>query len=96
MFTGGAHVTITHDALDLTVQPLPTSNMNPEDPLTRTSLTSDIWLPSLETCSNMFIRPHCVGPPGSDWRSYRQRKRAVRVLLECFLVINEHITFKHT
>ena len=23
---------------------------------------SDIWWPSLETCSNLFIGPHCTGP----------------------------------
>ena len=23
----------------------------------------DIWWPSLDTCTNLFIRPHCTGPP---------------------------------
>ena len=42
-------MTITHDALDFTVQvPLP-PNMGP--PWTRTPLASDIWWPSIDTFS---------------------------------------------
>ena len=58
---GGPHVTITHDALDLTVQG-PSSRQSPsiQPP------TSDIWWPRLEICSNLFTRlPHCTGPPTS-------------------------------
>ena len=44
----------------------------------------------LETCSNLFIRPHCAGSPnvtaGGRSMSYGGRKRAIRTLLECFLV----------
>ena len=107
----GPYVTITHDALDLTVQsPL---HIRPEDPLTPKPVlppspkdmrlgtpwgpnplpASDIWWPSLETCSSLFIRPHCtetlLGVTSCGcWRNYGQRKRAVRILLECFLVLN--------
>ena len=74
---------MAHDALDLTVQvSLDTSNetwdppppalapapdMRPGDPQPQSP--SDIWWPSLETSSNLFIRSYCTGPLGvtSGW-----------------------------
>ena len=53
-------MTITHDALDLIVQPPP--NMGHGDPWP-CNPAGDIWWPSLETCSNLFIGLHCTGPP---------------------------------
>ena len=53
---GGSHVTIAHDALDLTVQGIPAppppwiSDLCTGPP----SAASDIWWPTLETCSNLF------------------------------------------
>ena len=50
------HVTITHDALDLTVQ-----GLTPSVEVTSPSI-SDIWWPWLETCSNLFTwGSHCPG-----------------------------------
>ena len=95
--TGGPHVTITHDALDLTVSPLPALVLiliPPPDiwhgdspgpvplrhgtwgPLHAGPSASDIWRPSLEICSNLFIGPHCTAPPpliltsGDHWGTY--------------------------
>ena len=71
----GSHVTIAHDALDLTVLPPPhpgpfqtwemgtprlPSDMEHENPP-----ATDIWWPSLLTCSNLFIGPHCIAPTPS-------------------------------
>ena len=74
---GGSHMTITYDALDLTVQEHP---------------DSDIWWYSLETCSNLFNsgRPLEL-TSGGYWSMYSPRKRKVRILLECFLVKQECI-----
>ena len=53
---------------------------------------SDIWWPSLETSSSLFIGPHCTAPsPHHYWHlvatnEHTVDKRAVRILLECFLV----------
>ena len=61
---GGPHVTITHDALALTVQG-PSWPWTPPDMGHGTpgpAPASDIWWPSLETCSNLFIGPHCTAP----------------------------------
>ena len=126
----GGHVTITHDALDLTIQDLPPGPGSGSDPsrhgisrptqlpqtcdlrtnpphphphprpalapvpskhgipgrLLALPPVSDIWWPSMETCSNLFI----LGSPTSVhilwWSTYSLRKQAVRILLECFLV----------
>ena len=55
----GPHMAITHDVLDLTFQGSPpdmrahfTGQRSPSGH--GTSATSDIWLPSLETCSDLF------------------------------------------
>ena len=58
----GTHVTISHDALDLTVQGSPrppdSQTMGSQGPSLTLALAlapiSDSWWPSLETCSNMF------------------------------------------
>ena len=98
----GGHVTITHDALDLTIQDPPPGLGSGSDPsrhgisrptqlpqtcdLLALPPVSDIWWPSMETCSNLFI----LGSPTSVhilwWSTYSLRKQAVRILLECFLV----------
>ena len=59
--SGGPHVTITHDALDLTVQcPRPSA----WDPLAMPPPpASNIWGSSLETCSNLFT---VFGDPWND------------------------------
>ena len=50
--------------------------------------------PSLQTCSNLFIRPHCTYPyPGSNiWWPLKELQSVqvgvTRILLECFLVAN--------
>ena len=54
-------------------------------------LASDIWQPSLETCSNLSISrtvPQPVLTSGGHQSTYGRRKRVVCILLECFLVIN--------
>ena len=63
--TWGPHVTITHDALDLTVQGSYPQKSDLGPPALPPA--SDIWWSSLETCSNLFI----WGPPASDiwWSS---------------------------
>ena len=72
---GGPHVTITHDALDLTVQPT-----HPP--------AYDISWPFLETCSNLFTWGllhqywHLVA------KADMAGKRTIRILLECSLVWN--------
>ena len=52
--------------------------------------SNDIWWPSLEACSSLFIKLHCTDPlgvtSGGHWRSYGLRKRAISILLKCFLV----------
>ena len=94
-----AHMTITHDALDLTVQPPPPDWPSPDfRPGTHRALAqpsldirlgippaNDIWWSSLENCSDLFI----WGPSSrSDiwWKHIAWRKWEVHVLLECFLV----------
>ena len=65
---------------DLTVQ-------GPPSPIP----TSDIWWSSLEASSNLFTS----GPPShwwwhlvaGCWSTYGHRKRVIRILLECCLVI---------
>ena len=61
---GGSHVTITHDALDFTVQPTPRHQTmephpQPQPPGHQTwdppTSASDIWWQSLQICSNVFI-----------------------------------------
>ena len=52
--TGGPHVTITHDALDLTVFPLPPPDLGPSQSQSQPDPASDIWWPSLKICSNLF------------------------------------------
>ena len=50
-----AFVTITHDALDLIVHgPLAPPHLDRGPHWTGTNPASDIWWPSLETCSNVF------------------------------------------
>ena len=112
---GIPHVTITHDALYLTVQPPPhppaMGHGEPPPPLLcHISLpiqiwdkgpltpapalappTSDIWWPSLETYSNLFIGPHCTAPTHQYWhlvatKAHTVGKQAVCIRLECFLV----------
>ena len=97
-FSWGPHVTIIHDALELTVQaPLQTWGMrtlgsHPEMGHGDSHLASDIWWPSLETCSNLFIGPHCSGSPSPCYwhlvatEARMVGKQAVCILLECFLV----------
>ena len=110
--TCGPHVTITHDALHLLVQPFPPPpDIRPEDPRPSPAsprhrdqgtpppppphpplpVTSDghYWKP-VQTCTlDLTVQPP---PPrettGGCLRNYGQRKRAVRILLECFLVLN--------
>ena len=64
-------------------------------PTTQTSYigppTSDIWWPSLETCSNFFIGPHCRD---TQWywhlvviEALMVGRQIVRILLECFLLV---------
>ena len=80
----GSHVTITHDALDLTIQGPPPGLPPPyRDPV------SDIWWPRLKTCSNLFT----WGPPTTvNWHLVATEEartvasRAARILVECFLV----------
>ena len=81
---GGSHVTIVHDALDLTVQGL--SSVGP--PRHGTS-ASDIWWSSLDTCSNFFTSgsPSPCLTFGGYWSTYGRRKWAVCILLECLLVV---------
>ena len=60
---GGSHKTITHDALDLTVQgtpPFQTSDLG--SPSLPTSVLGPPWWSSLDTCSKLLIK----GPLGSD------------------------------
>ena len=54
---GPSHVTITHDALDPTIQRHPQHGVSLyRDPLGMAPhYRGDIWWPSLETCSNLFI-----------------------------------------
>ena len=56
------HVTITHNVLNLTVQTLP---RHESPPVLALHPASYILWPSLETCSNLFIRPHCTAAPRS-------------------------------
>ena len=90
----GGNVTITHDVFDLTVQgpPSPTPSLQPWHLTVQGPLflppANGIWWPSLETCSNLFTS--APPPTGADmwWllKHVQPRKRAVRILLECFLV----------
>ena len=90
----GGNVTITHDVFDLTVQgpPSPTPSLQPWHLTVQGPLflppANGIWWPSLETCSNLFTS--APPPTGADmwWllKHVQSCKRAVRILLECFLV----------
>ena len=73
---GKSHVTITHDALDLTVQlPTPPPPLYKVQSLGLPCTGGQDWRP-VQTCS-------LKGPP-----TYGQHKRAVCILLEYFLVHN--------
>ena len=74
-------------------QPPPRYDMGHMDTLVL-SPASDIWWPSLESCSNVFIGPHCKVPPPSQWywqlvttKAHTVGKEAVCIILECFLVV---------
>ena len=90
LLTGGPHVTITHDALDLIVWAIyPTSplDIRPRTPLPTLPflLTSDghHWRP-VQICS--LQHPPWVTSVGGHWSTYSfVCKRAVRTLLEWFL-----------
>ena len=67
----GRGVPITHDALDLTYSPPPSKHETwgppPPDMGQVDPPGSDIWRPSLETCSNLFIGSRCTAPSiGTD------------------------------
>ena len=73
-------------SLYTTLQPCP-PDMGPhckETPPT----ASDIWWPSLKTCSKLFTSGHppLVLTSGGYWSMYGQHKWMVHILLECFLV----------
>ena len=53
-------------------------------------LTSDIWWPSLETCSNLFTsgHPRSLLTPGGYWSAYGHRKWAAPSHWNVFLLIN--------
>ena len=76
--SGGCHVTITHDALHLTVQSHPVPEPAPLPPLVIWDMTTP--------------PPPDMGPPtNQSWHlvateARTVRNRAVRILLECFLV----------
>ena len=60
----GSNVTITHDALDLTVHYIP-----------RHETSRNIWWPSLETCSSLFTSgqpppPPLPSPPNQCWNRW--------------------------
>ena len=55
---GGSHVTITHDVLDVTIQPPP-----PVQGPGPTPSASDIWWPRLETYVKLV---HLRTTPGAD------------------------------
>ena len=85
-----------HDALDLTVQgslapapaPPPSPDVRPEDP-------------TIQTCSNLFIRPHCTGPcsPNSNiWCSLKDLRSVqaggthpTGTLLSCFRFFHTNV-----
>ena len=81
-----------------TPDPLQTQDMGPPglppdmghgSPLALLPLPSDIWWPSLKTCSNLFIGLHCTGPPPTILTAGGHRtvgKQAVCILLESLLV----------
>ena len=58
------------------------------------SLASDIQLPRLETCSNLFTwGPHCTVPTNTDiwWLAIKARlvsEQSVGILLQCFFLRN--------
>ena len=83
----GSHVTITHDASDITMQGIPNSSPPPDmasqTPLLLTSGGQD-WRP-VQTYSLEDI-PSWL-PSSGNWNNrYGQCKRTVSILLECFLV----------
>ena len=90
--SGGSHVTITHDALDLTVHP-PT-DMGPHSTGTSPAVTSGghHWRP-VQTCSLQNLPPPVL-TSGDYWSMYVWRKWAVSILVECFLV--KHVFKIHT
>ena len=86
-------MTITHDALDLTAPHTPPDMGHGGPVVPALAPTGDIWWPLLETCLNLFMRPHCTGPPlvltSGSYQSiyiYVVDKRVVRIPLEYFLV----------
>ena len=100
---GRSHMTITSDALELTVQGFPL-DMGPQGPLA--PLPSGHGLlgtspgpspnPLLVTSGGhhwRLVKPFYFRSPllgltsGGRWSRYGQRKQAVHILLECFLVL---------
>ena len=87
----GSHCTGSHWPSPTSAWPC--SHLCTRDPALEGPATSparDIWWPSLETCSKLFI----LGPPlvptsGGYWNTQSQRKRALHdMLLKCFLIIS--------
>ena len=95
----GPHVIITHDALNLTVQPPPqprheTWNTPPQScPLDMQPPwppTTDIWWSSLETCSNLFIAPPLERHLEVASKARTVCRWAAPFLLECILVFTKY------
>ena len=94
----GPHVIITHDALNLTVQPPPNSDMRHGTPPQSCPLdmqppwppTTDIWWSSLETCSNLFIAPPLERHLEVASKARTVCRWAAPFLLECILVFTKY------
>ena len=80
---GGSHVSITNDALDLTLQRSSVGTLIPIP-------TADIWWPRLETCSNLFTLgppPHVFKTSGNYWSSWASERSACYWMLSCITYI---------
>ena len=87
---------LTHDtSLDRKPPPRPCPTLYPPPPASwdhaiLLTPTIDICWLSLVTCSNLFASGHPPVLTSADCRSmYSQHKRAVCILLECFLVLSK-------
>ena len=107
------HVAITHDTLDLTVQPPPSPQLWPEPLFTHGTWVypwsqpwhpaSDIWWPSLETCSNLFHGPDCTGrlpvlTSGGHWGMFgwQVSSKHPTEMLSCFYYFHRPVFFFNT
>ena len=90
----GSHVTISHDALD-TLYKAP-KHQTWEPPALAPPPVSDIWWPSLETCSNMFTSRSLLTSTDIYWQSTHVRLASAQYASYWNVFLFNHICILNT